>query len=320
MMSRDRAFVLQLLLAIVWGVHWVVVKVGLAYVPPFSYGALRVAVAAIAMAVLLGAQGRIRRPPRHDLPVLLAMGLGQMAAQIALMNLALMVLPAGRSAILLFSMPLWVVLIQILVLHRPPASRELVGLALGLLGLAVLVSPASLPSMTPSVVLGIAMLLGAAIIWASTLLIVRGHRWEASTLDLTLWELLVAFVPLAVLALVVEGGRSIEWGIPAVAVILYSGLIATAFAYWASQSIQRALPPSMAAIGFLAVPVVGLISGAVLLGETVGIADLAAAAITLTGIGIVLLQGSRRSPTPEPTALELEPAALEPAAPPRPTP
>jgi len=164
MMSRDRAFVLQLLLAIVWGVHWVVVKVGLAYVPPFSYGALRVAVAAIAMAVLLGAQGRIRRPPRHDLPVLLAMGLGQMAAQIALMNLALMVLPAGRSAILLFSMPLWVVLIQILVLHRPPASRELVGLALGLLGLAVLVSPASLPSMTPSVVLGIAMLLGAAII------------------------------------------------------------------------------------------------------------------------------------------------------------
>jgi drug/metabolite transporter (DMT)-like permease len=313
MMSRDRAFVLQALLALIWGVHWVVVKVGLDYVPPFSYAALRVAVAAIAMAVLLGAQGRIRRPPRHDLPVLLAVGLGQMAAQIALMNLALLVLPAGRSAILLFTMPLWVALIQIAVLHRPPASRELVGLALGLLGVTLLVSPASLPSVTPSVALGIAMLLGAAIIWASTLLLVRAHRWEASTLDLTLWELLVAFVPLAVLALAFEGGRSIEWGIPAVAVILYSGLLATAFAYWASQSIQRALPPAMAAIGFLAVPVVGLISGAVLLGETVGIIDLAAAVITLTGIGVVLLQGSRGPPTPEPTA-------PEPAAPPQPAP
>ena len=317
-MSRDRALVLQALIALIWGVHWVVAKVGLGYVPPFSYAALRVAVAVVAMAILLGAQGRIRRPPRHDLPVLLAVGLGQMAAQIAAMNLALLVLPAGRSAILVFTMPLWVALIQIVVLHRPPGSRELLGLALGLSGVALLVSPASLPTVTPAVAVGIAMLLAAAIIWASTLLLVRSHRWEASTLDLTLWELLVAFIPLAVLALAVEGGRSIEWGLPAIAVILYSGLLATAFAYWASQSIQRALPHAMAAIGFLAVPVVGLVSGALLLGEPVGIVDLAAAVITLTGIGVVLLQGGRGASVPRPGSVPApEP---EPAGPPQPVP
>jgi drug/metabolite transporter (DMT)-like permease len=290
---RDRAIALQALLALIWGVHWVVVKVGLEYIPPFSYAALRVGSAAVVMAVFLGARGRIRRPPRGDLPVLLAVGLGQIAAQIALMNLALLVLPAGRSSILLFTMPLWVVLIQTLVLRRPPARREIAGLALGLLGVGLLLSPASLPSMSPSAITGVAMLLGAAIIWASTLLLVRSHHWQSSTLDLLLWELLVACVPLAALALVADGGRPASWGLPAVAVILFSGPIATAFGYWASVSIQRTSTPTMAAAGFLAVPVVGLASGALLLGEPFGPVDVAAAAIALTGVAIVLFAGSR---------------------------
>lgn len=311
--ARDRAIALQALLALVWGVHWVVVKVGLGYIPPFAYAALRVGSAAAVIAVFLGVQGRIRRPPRGDLPVLLAVGLGQMAAQIALINLALLVLPAGRSSVLLFTMPLWVVLIQTLVLRRPPSRLELAGLALGLLGVGLLLSPASLPSMSPSGIVGVAMLLGAAIIWATTLLLVRSHRWVSSTLDLLLWELLVACVPLAALALVADGGRPAAWGLPAVAVILFSGPLATAFGYWASVSIQRTSPPAMAAAGFLAVPVVGLAAGALLLGEPFGPVDVAAAAITLAGIAIVLLAGSRtgdRAIPDEPAGLPDAPAAL----------
>jgi drug/metabolite transporter (DMT)-like permease len=292
-MSRDRAITLQALIALIFGVHWVVVKVGLDYIPPFTYGALRFGSAAIVVGILLGLTGRIRLPPRHDLRVVLAMGIGQMAIQVALLNLALLVLPAGRSSVLLFTMPLWVAVIQIVVLRRPPLSRELIGLALGILGVALLVSPASLPTMTPAVALGVAMLLVGAMVWAATLLVIGAHRWESTPLDLLLWELLVALVPLAVLALVAEGGQAIDVGLPAVAVVLYSGPLATAFAFWASQSVQRSLPPAAAAIGFLAVPVVGLASGAILLGEPLTLVDLAAAGITLLGIGVVMLQGGR---------------------------
>jgi len=291
--SRGRALVLQTLVALVWGVHWVVVKEGLRYIPPFSYAAVRLVAATVAMAVILGAQGRIHRPPRHDRPVILAVGLGQMAAQIALMNLALLVLPAGRSAVLVFTMPLWVALIQTVAFRRPPSRWEIAGLLLGVVGVAMLLSPASLPSMSPAVAVGVVMLLGAAIIWAATLFVVRGHRWEASTLDLLLWQLGVACIPLIALALVMETGRPAAWGLPAVAVILYSGPLATSFAYWASLSIQRSLPPAVAAVGFLAVPVVGLASSSLLLGEPFGPVDAAAAAITLGGIAIVLLRGGR---------------------------
>ena len=298
-MPRSRAVTLQALIALIFGVHWVVVKVGLDYIPPFTYGALRFGSAALVVAVLLGLTGRIRRPPRNDLRVVFAMGLGQMAAQVALLNLALLVLPAGRSSVLLFTMPLWVAVIQIVVLRRPPRTRELVGLLLGILGVALLVSPASLPAMTPEVGLGVAMLLTGAVVWAATLLVIGAHEWESTPLDLLLWELLVALVPLVVLALVAEGGQPTEVGLPAIAVVLYSGPLATAFAFWASQSVQKALPPAAAAIGFLAVPVVGLASGAILLGEPLTPVDLVAAGITMLGIVVVMLQGGRVAPPAE---------------------
>jgi hypothetical protein len=74
------AYGLVVLLALVWGVHWVVAKVGLSYLPPFTYGVLRVAIATVALAVVLGVQGRIKFPSRRDVPIVLAGGLGQIAA------------------------------------------------------------------------------------------------------------------------------------------------------------------------------------------------------------------------------------------------
>ena len=70
-----RAWLLLLGLVVVWGSHWVVVKVGLETIPPFTYGVLRLVSGIITLALLMQARGRLRRPIRGDLPIIFSYGL-----------------------------------------------------------------------------------------------------------------------------------------------------------------------------------------------------------------------------------------------------
>jgi len=98
---------LLICLAFVWGIHWPVAKIGLRDLPPFTYGTLRVATGLVVVVGVLAARRGLRLPSRHDVPVVLSVGIGQMAAGIALMNFALPLISAGRSSILVYTMPLW---------------------------------------------------------------------------------------------------------------------------------------------------------------------------------------------------------------------
>ena len=287
--GQTGAYVLQLLLALVWGGHWTVTKIGLRDIPPFTYGALRVVLALVTLAILVLPRRGIRLPPRHDWPIVLLVGLGQIAAAIILMNLALEVVPAGRSSVLVFTMPLWVVVMQ----AHTPATRlgrgEAAGLLAGMAGIGLLLNPAAVDWGDPGQLLGAAELLLSAVIWAGTTIYLRGHRWQSSPLDLQLWEMLVALVPLGVLALVLDGGHEANWQPSTLLILAYSGPLATGFAYWASQSITRALTPLATTAGFLAVPVVGLATAALVLHEAVSLLDVAGFTLTLGGIAVVSL-------------------------------
>ena len=106
------------------------------------------------------------------------------------------------------------------------------------------------------------------------------------------WQLLIAVVPLTIAALVLEPARQIHWEPTAIVAILYSGLLATALAFWLSQSISRSLSPLATTMGFLAVPVVGLASSWVLLGEPLTLLDFAGAATTFLGIVVVSISSN----------------------------
>jgi drug/metabolite transporter (DMT)-like permease len=293
--SHTAALILLALLTLVWGVHWAVVKTGLEYMPPLTYASLRVATGLATMLALLAAQGRLVRPDPSNLPILASVGLGQIGAGVAIQVLALQVVPAGRSAVLVYSMPLWVAMLLALVFRIRPTRPELIGLVLGLTGLAALLNPAVIDWQSPDELVGTIALLGNAVIWAGVTIHVRRHRWTQSPLELQPWMLLLALVPLVVLALALEPGRAIRWEPITVAVLLYSGPLATAFAYWASQAITRSLGAQASGTGFLATPVVGLVAGALLLGESLGVADLIGFVLILGGVGVTTLlpAGSR---------------------------
>jgi drug/metabolite transporter (DMT)-like permease len=104
----------------------------------------------------------------------------------------------------------------------------------------------------------------------------------------------MALVPLVIVALVFEAGRSIHWEPTAVVAVLFSGPLATALAFWLSQSISRSLSPLATTMGFLAVPLVGLASSWVILGEPLTVLDLAGATTTFLGIVVVSVSSGGR--------------------------
>ncbi len=279
------------MVALTWGVHWAVIKVGLEYMPPFAYGVLRVVTGLAVVVVILVIRRDLKLPARADVPIILTVGLGPLAATIALSNLALQVVPAGRAGILVYTMPLWVAVFGVLFFHMRLGRSDLAGIALGVAGLIALLNPLVIDWTAPGELLGVVLLLCCSVIWALSTIHIRRHTWHATPLELQPWQLLVATVPLAILAVLFDNGKSIDWTPQTILVLLYSGPLATAFAYWGSQSVTRSLGPLAATTGFLAVPVVALISGLVLLGEPLTIPDVVGVALILAGVATTTFGG-----------------------------
>ncbi len=295
-----RAWLLLVGLVVVWGSHWVVVKVGLETIPGFTYGVLRLATGMAVLAVLMVATGRARRPYREDLPIIFSYGLLAVALLIITMNLALPHIPAGRSAILAYTIPLWVVPVMAVVARVLPTRAEAVGLVLGLIGLALLLNPAAIDWGADGALLSSLLLVLGAIGASVALVHVRMHPWRGTPFDTQIWQLLVALVPMVLFMLVLERDRllDIKWDLQTIMVVLYSGPLATAFAFWASQMIVKALGPLTTGIGYLGAPVVGVIAGIIVLGEVITALDIAGVLVTTVGIVVVLLAGQRRARTP----------------------
>lgn len=282
--ARPIALVLLVLLALAWGAHWTVVKVGLQYMPPFTYGVLRLVGGILTIVAILAFQGRLRLPPRGDLPIVVSVGVLQVTAGIVLMNFALQIVPAGRSSVLAFSTPLWVALLLWIVFRKVPRRAELLGVALGITGIIALLHPAAINWGVPLEVVGTLALVLQAVLWAVVTLHIRRHTWRATPLDLQPWILLAALVPVGIAALLFEQGRHVDWQPATVLILLYSGPLATAFANWASQSITRSLGSVAATTGFLATPVVGLATASIFLHETLSLIDLVGFLLVLGGI------------------------------------
>lgn len=269
---------------------------------------LRLVVAILVLATLMRGVGRLRTPARADLPIVLTYGLLGIAIAISTMNLALPFVEAGRASILSYTLPLWVVPIVAVVARVRPSQPEAAGLMLGLVGLALLLNPAAIDWSSPQVLIGVGLLLLGAVSGAAALVHVRAHRWAGTPFDVQVWQLLVALAPIALLAVILERDEwaAVDWDLGLVLIVLYSGALATAFAYWGSQSIVRALGPTTTSIAYLAVPVVGIVTGAIVLAEPITLLDIAGLAVTSAGVIVVVTAGrggpQQRAPAEHPEA------------------
>jgi len=294
--ERRRAIVLIAALVLIWGGNWPINKTILTHISPLWFACLRIVLGAVTLfGVQLVRSSRISFPARGDWPIVLSIGLVQMAAMLALMNLGLSKVAAGRSAILSYTTPLWVVPGAVLILGERLRLAKALALVLGLGGVAFMFNPIGFDWSDRAAVIGNCYLLAAAVLWAATTIHLRGHRWRGTPLALAPWQLMAGLGPLVGLAWWIEGPPPrIEASWQFLLLALYSGPIITAFPFWAYVTVARALPAITTSLTLLLVPVVGLLSSVLFLGEPLSATSVVGLMLILGAVAAVSLSDVRR--------------------------
>lgn len=277
-----------LLLGIGWPVSRFAVAAGAA---PSWLACGRTALSALATALVLVVLGRLRPPGRADLPAILALGLLQIAAYFTLSYAALAWLPAGRTALLSNATTLWVVPLSLVVLKEPIPRVRWLAVLVSLVGLLVMAGPWGTDWSSPQAVAGTAFLLGAALVWAIAIVVVRRWPPRRPVLDLMPWCFGLASLAMLPFALLQPVGR---WDPASLAVLAALGLIAGPLGVWCTTQVQIRLPAVVASIGLMMGPVVGIALSALWLGEPL-VPDLVVGAILIIGGAMIAALGDRLS-------------------------
>ncbi len=284
-----KGLLLLVALTVGWGMVWPLMKVAVNELPVLSFRALTGAVCAaglFALARLVGQSWYV--PPGERRPLVVA-ALLNVTGWLLFSALAISMMPASRAVLIAYTMPLWAFLAAIPLLGDRPTRSRLLGLALGLGGIAVLGGD-------DMIRLG-QMPLGAAIMVAGAICFGVGGTyqkfipWRTPILSLTAWQFLIGGLPLIAAALLVD--RDASWSLSGFAwfAIAYSIVIGNIFGVTAWLKILALLPVKTASLSVLATPVIGIAASAILLGEPIGLTELAATALVVGAIATVIPRG-----------------------------
>jgi len=287
--SHATGYLLLFALGLCWGLNWPAMKLAVAVMPIWDFRAACLICGAAVTLGLARANGSSLRVPRQELlPLFLCACFNIVGWQI-LTAYALTLMDAGRASILAFTMPLWASILSIFLLKERLDAYRIFGLFFGLSGLAVLVVP-ELQAIAAAP-LGVLAILGAAVSWALGTVLMKRFTWSISTTALAGWQLLVAagFVTSGALLLDREAGWAEHWSLGEIAASFYAITIAMGFGHWAWFRIVRIFPAPVAAIGSMLVPIIGVFSSGLLLGEAIGLSELLAMLLVTTGLFFVLV-------------------------------
>jgi drug/metabolite transporter (DMT)-like permease len=269
-------------LSTMWGYTWVLAKQALAYAPPFAFAAERCVGGALALFLVMKLMGR---PLRLVAPTqTLIVGLVQVAGFLAFQTWALVEGGPGKTAVLIFTMPIWTLLLAWPILGERIRGPQWLAAICTLAGLALIIEPWDMHASAFSNFLGVM----AALSWATgTILIKRLRaRHAVDLLSLTAWQMVLGAVPLVLLATLVPE-RPTEWTLSFVEILTFMSIVSTAFGWWLWIWILDRLPAWEASLSVLGTPVVAIVSSRLVLGEPFKATEVSG--IVLIGAGLMLL-------------------------------
>ncbi len=259
---RLSAVAALVLLSLIWGYNWVVMKVALQDAPPLLFAALRTLLGAICLLPILYLKGRLRWP-QNPLQVGL-LGLLQTTGFVGFMIWALLAGAAGKTAMLVYLMPFWVLILAGIFLNERPGSWQRLVMIPAFGGLVLLLEPWHFSGdLTPKL-----LALGSGLCWAGGA--VLGKRLCKNThsdlLCLTTWQMLLGSLPLAVACFLIPQSPVI-WSNYLLAAVIYNVVLCNAVAFILWFYILKNLPAGVAGLGTLGTPLLGALAAWWLLGE-----------------------------------------------------
>src|SRR5690625_3411238 len=259
---RPVHIMLALLVVVLWGVNFVFIDIGLRDWPPMLLAAARFTFVVIPAIVFV-------RFPRGSFGRILLIGVFMTAGQFALLYTAMSLgLPAGLASIVIQIQAAFTVIVAALALREVPRRRQVLGIVIGVSGLAVI--GLSLQAAVPVAAFLIA--LAAAPAWAVGNVLARRVGEGINGVQMTVWSAAVAPIPLVALSTLIDGPAEVAealmhptWGVAAS--VVYTAGLASLVGYVIWNSLLARFPAAQVAPFSLLVPVVGVLSAWVFLGE-----------------------------------------------------
>lgn len=263
-------------------------KVALAYAHPLDFAALRVGIGCALLFAIVALQGRSPRLPNYRMAILL--GLLQVGLFVVLSNLALMHAGPGRTSVLVFTMPFWMIVFAHFIINERMRGAQWIAVGLAFCGLMLIVQPWNLASLVGSL-----LAVAAGALWAMTA--VLSKKWPTAAADpllFTAWQLLFGFVSLGALALL-HPHDPVQWTGEFMAALAFSAVLATGIGWWLWTYVLARSPAGLTGLNSLGIPVVAVIASAIQLGERPPAMELAGMAMIGLALAVLAAVGLRRA-------------------------
>lgn len=297
---RKEGLWLLVLLAVFWGANWPAMKLAVAELGPWTFRVVCVYVGAAGLFALALVRGISLGLPRGRVAVFAATAMLNVAVWQVTSAYGLTLMSAGRAVLVAFTMPLWAAAFGAAFGSERLTARKSLALAIGIAGLGLLALPAG--DTLGNSLAGLGLMLSAAIAWGAGTVLLKSQRFAMSAVSLTAWQLAIAGVPLVLGMLQFEifgppGAILPKGGFTATgfAGVAYAATVPMVFCHWAWFRTLEILPASVASIGTLAVPVVGVLSSALLIGEAIGWAELLAMVCVVAALALALIAPGRKA-------------------------
>ena len=290
--SAAGPFLALVCISIVWGYNWVIMKESLKYAGPLEFNALRMVLGSAVLLLFMVLKRESLRPQLLGWTV--ALGILQTGLGTGLIVLALETGGAGKTSILVYTLPFWILLLAWLILDERIRGILWVPILLAFCGLVFILEPWSLRGTLQAKVLAVL----AGLCWAAGVVVLKlmARGRELNLFRITAWQMVFGAIPLAMIAIIFPS-RPVEWSPFFIGSILYNSILvcAVAFVLW-TYVIDR-LPAGIAGLGTLAVPVIGMSTSRIHLHEDIGFWEgwgivLIVAALTL--LSIIRLREQRK--------------------------
>ncbi len=277
---------LMIILCLIWGFNFVVMKLGNGVFPPVLFAAFRFLIGAI---VLFGIAyfKRIPLPNKRDFKWYILCAFLQTTYFNIAIQISLNYISAGLTSVLVYSMPLFLSIMA----HRwipgeRLTGRKIVGIITGILGLFL-----AMDIHFSGNFWALILALTSAFSWALSNVIIKTKLKTCNNLQFTTWQMAVGAGGLLLYSICFESGVS-HWGVMAIVYVLFSGIIASSLGFLLWFHILSKTEASKASISLLLVPVVGVISSCVFLDESFKLVTVIGIILVLVGVWIVNSKGT----------------------------
>ncbi len=283
-----QALVLLVILTLVWGTNWPLFPLAVREISIWTFRAVSLACAGLGLLILARIRGQSLQIPRRYWTTVVLASLCYLVVWNIASTYSAVSIASGQSAVLGFTMPLWAALINRVIFGEALSWRMLIAVALGGLAVAALMVPGL--QRYADAPLGFAAGLIAGVGWAAGTLILKRGDVQVASLVLTAWQMLIAAIPITVIAFMLADG---PWFMPdrtSILVIAWIILIPMSIGNVTWFSIVRLLPANLAGLSVIMTPVVAMLSGAFVHAEPLGPLQWLAMLCSASALSLALLK------------------------------